>query len=145
MCVQNIKLKLSHPPRTQTPSSCNSSLQLYLNSEKYLSTMKLSLLAVALTALATHGAASYIGSCRNCRLEGRSAAWLSGDDEAPVLLCDCARSNNAGWRATRLDLNNCIMNNNGYLGALEGGGLEGSCNMFSLRDGKYFSANCRKS
>ncbi|KAK3364314.1 hypothetical protein B0T25DRAFT_445654 [Lasiosphaeria hispida] len=105
--------------------------------------MKISLLAVTLATLATQVVASYLGSCNNCRLEGRSAPWLSGDDEAPVLLCDCTR-NNGQRRGTRLDLNSCITNDDGYLIPRADGGLGGSCNMFSLDGGKVFSANCYK-
>lgn len=78
--------------------------------------MKVSLVAIVFAALATcHGAAaSYIGSCKNCRLEKRSAAWLSGDDEAPVLLCDCAAGGGKS-NPSRLDLNQCIANVKGVL------------------------------
>ena len=82
--------------------------------------MKVSRVAIILAAVAVYETtASYAGSCNNCRLEKRSAAWLSGDDKAPVLLCDCAVGDGR-WNPSRLDLNQCIANANGVLAPRRG-------------------------
>lgn len=78
--------------------------------------MKISLLAVAVASLAAQAAASYASSCRNCRLEKWNNDWLSGDQWRPILLCDCKQTNGK-WRASRLDLNNCIANDDGRMAA----------------------------
>ncbi|KAH6649486.1 Cyanovirin-N [Chaetomium tenue] len=106
--------------------------------------MKISFLAVAVASLATQAAASYVNSCRNCRLEKWNNDWLSGDQWGPILLCDCKQTNGQ-WHASRLDLNNCIANDDGRLAPRQGGNLGGSCNMFSLDSNmKYFGAYCKK-
>lgn len=81
--------------------------------------MKLTLPTTLLTLLATQALASYLGSCGNCCLEWQNSAWLLGDDEAPVLLCDCWRTNGE-TRGLRLDLNNCVANVNGNMVGREG-------------------------
>lgn len=81
--------------------------------------MKISLPTTLLTLFATQALASYLGSCGNCRLERQNNDVLSGDDEAPVLLCDCRRTNGE-TRGSRLDLNNCIANVDGNMAAREG-------------------------
>jgi hypothetical protein len=79
-------------------------------------TMKLSFLAtvIAMTSVIGSVSGSYAGSCRNCRLEKRSAPWLSGDDEAPMLICECGNGS-GGWPTTKKDLNQCLMNKDGFI------------------------------
>ena len=78
--------------------------------------MKSSILVtvVAVISAAVSVSASYKDSCGSCHLEKRSAGWLSGDDQAPVLICDCTDKN--GHSApTKLDLNSCLANIHGFI------------------------------
>ncbi|KAK4039555.1 hypothetical protein C8A01DRAFT_16453 [Parachaetomium inaequale] len=104
--------------------------------------MKATFLAAVLATLTAQATASYASSCRNCRLEQWSSDWLSGNNLAPMLLCDCAQKN-GGWHALRLDLNLCIANDDGNLSPRANGNFGGSCNGFRLDGGKQFRCMCK--
>ncbi|KAH6844672.1 hypothetical protein B0I37DRAFT_378040 [Chaetomium sp. MPI-CAGE-AT-0009] len=106
--------------------------------------MKICHLALALASFATQAAASYAGSCRNCRLEKWDNDPFSGNNYSHFLLCDC-RQANGQWRASRLDLNHCIANSDGWMVSRGGGFLGKTCFGYGLdSDGKTFSAFCKK-
>ncbi|PGH08755.1 hypothetical protein AJ80_07793 [Polytolypa hystricis UAMH7299] len=98
------------------------------------------IIAIASSAVVSVSA-SYANSCQNCRLEKRSAPWLSGDDHAPILICECG-DGKGGKPTTKLDLNQCLMNKNGFMLPQKNGNFGLSCNMFGLIDTKI-TAMCK--
>ncbi|KAK3290983.1 Cyanovirin-N [Chaetomium fimeti] len=105
--------------------------------------MKISILAVTLASLAAKVTASYASSCRNCRLEKWDSMPFSGLDYGHYLLCDCKQANGQ-WHASRLDLNRCIANSDGYMVSRAEGNLGRSCHGYGLLEGKTFTAFCKK-